>query len=143
MPMRLTLVVPRAAYAAAVEALTGINAAIVQVLDGRIPLLYESGVRYREPGKERWQTIAELYDRGAGDCKDLAAARAAELRYFEGELARPVVYEITAGRNGQRRFHAVVERADGTIEDPSRVLLAIERGLTNACDDACDPARRW
>lgn len=66
---------------------------------------------------EEWQNVAELYGAGKGDCEDLAGARAAELRVRRGEPARAIAY-----RSGPRKFHAVVRRADGTIEDPSRIL---------------------
>jgi|SoiMetStandDraft_2_1073263.scaffolds.fasta_scaffold28679_3 hypothetical protein len=119
--MRITI--PRPVLGAAVEGLAGVNCAILHVLDGRMPRLYESGVRYRQPGKLTWHTIADLYDLGFGDCKDLAAARCAELRFFEGEPAMPLVYETRRAH----RWHAVVQRADGAIEDPSAILLALER----------------
>lgn len=123
MPLSLQMVVPLPALEAAVEGLTGVNCVLIETLDGRVPRLYESGVRYRLPGKVQWYTVADLYDLLEGDCKDLTAARCAELRYFEGEPARPHVY-LT---NRAHRYHAVVQRADGTIEDPSAILVAQER----------------
>jgi len=79
--------------------------------------LYASGVRYRrnDPG-ERWQLPSETATRGGGDCEDLASWRCAELR-LGGESCRVVVQ-----RTGPRVLHAVVERANGKIEDPSRRL---------------------
>jgi hypothetical protein len=123
MPLRVELTIPKPAMRAAVEGLAGINAEIISYLGGRVPRLYESGVRYRKPGKLVWHTIADLYDLGYGDCKDLVAARCAELRYFESEPAIPLIYQTR--RPGM--WHAVVERADGTIEDPSRILIAMEK----------------
>jgi len=108
---------------ALLEAVTGINATILsrgaEVLGAELPLLYDAGVRYqREPrGREEWQTVLGNLRRRRGDCEDLATHRAAELRVYEGEPARAVVR-----RTGPRTLHAVVERADGTIEDPSKVL---------------------
>lgn len=83
------------------------------------PPLYASGVRYQpEPRRrERWLRIPEVMSRGHGDCEDLAAWRAAELRH-KGEEARVVMR--SGGAPG--KWHAVVERADGGIEDPSREL---------------------
>lgn len=122
MPLDVVMTIPKPAFAAAVEGLTGINCAIIEALDGNVPRLYESGVKYRQPGKLRWHTLADLYDLGRGDCKDLAAARCAELRYFDGEPARPLVYKTR-----RHRWHAVVLREDGTIEDPSRILIEMEK----------------
>jgi hypothetical protein len=97
----------------------------------QLPALYDSGVVYRrEPsGREWWEQASDLMqiasDR-SGDCEDLACYRVAELRYFEGEDgARARVLRTPRGS-----FHCVVERADGSIEDPSRELLAIESATT-------------
>jgi len=104
-----------------------------------LPELYESGIVYRrEPaGREWWETASDLLgllcppnekcgvtDR-SGDCEDLAAYRAAELRYFDGEHA-----VVRIGRTDRGNFHCVVERADGTFEDPSLRLLEIESEKT-------------
>lgn len=84
--------------------------------------LYESGIRYERepPGEENWQFAHELLQSRAGDCEDLACYRAAELR-LDGE---PAIAEVV--RTPRRSFHAVVRRADGRIEDPSRILLGWE-----------------
>jgi transglutaminase-like putative cysteine protease len=82
-----------------------------------IPPIYASGVRYiRRDPDERWQTPTETLRRGGGDCEDLAIWRAAELR-ARGEPARVIVYRSAPGV-----LHAVVRRASGRIEDPSRRL---------------------
>lgn len=121
--MRVVLDIPDsfASYEDALEALTRVNERILAgaVLSGvEPPSLYESGARYqREPrGVEEWRTVLGVLRHMAGDCEDLAAWRAAELR-LAGEPARVVVR-----RTGRRVVHALVERADGTIEDPSRAL---------------------
>jgi hypothetical protein len=84
-----------------------------------VPTLYSAGIRYqREPvGREWWQTAIDNFSEREGDCEDLASHRAAELNVLEGEPARTI-----AVRTGARSFHAVVQRADGTIEDPSAAL---------------------
>lgn len=81
------------------------------------PPIYQAGVRYRrdDPG-ERWQLPSETAAQGGGDCEDLASWRCAELR-LGGESCRVVVL-----RTGPRVLHAVVERASGKIEDPSKRL---------------------
>lgn len=93
---------------------------------GQWPALYDSGVRYkREPrGSERWLTPSVVLLKGEGDCEDLAAYRAAELRVTgEDPGARAVVV-----RSGDRTWHAVVDRTEGEhaaydeFEDPSAAL---------------------
>jgi len=91
------------------------------------PALYESGVVYRRepPGREWWQSSLDVLgvaSRRSGDCEDLAAYRAAEMRLYENNHARVRVVPTTRGS-----YHAVVEHEDGTIEDPSRILVDIER----------------
>jgi len=115
--------VPLVALPEAVEGLCAINFRLLGALRGQVPRLYESRVVYREPGKRKWHTVADLYDLGYGDCKDLVAARVAELRFFDAELAHPHVYLTQR----DRRFHAQVIRADGSYEDPSEILLDNER----------------
>jgi hypothetical protein len=82
------------------------------------PALYESGVRYaREPaGRERWQLPSETRAIGRGDCEDLAVWRVAELR-ARGEKAK-----LLLRRSGDRLWHAMVRRGNGSIEDPSKRL---------------------
>jgi hypothetical protein len=85
------------------------------------PRLFESGVRYAldDPRREEWKDIAETLSRGTGDCKDLAAWRIAELR-IDGEHAVACVDFYTSGARVLN--HVTVRRANGRIEDPSRVL---------------------
>lgn len=99
------------------------------------PPLYAAGVRYssRDPG-ERWQTPSETATRGAGDCEDLASWRCAELRNG-GEDCRVIVRRSRPGV-----LHAVVQRANGVIEDPSR-RLGMGRGRLSGM--ANEPNLRW
>lgn len=132
MTLRIEIHVPPipAAIEAVAEGLVGLNFWMLQEMDERgfdVPMLYESGVRYRREsaGEEWWESISDVMHVGAvgeGDCEDLSAWRAAELRYFYGEPAR-----VRIGRTKRGSFHAVVERGDGTIEDPSRILVELER----------------
>ena len=126
MPLRINITCPAdpEAIACVVEGLVALNACMMTAARkaGRsAPLLYASGVRYkREPkGREQWQSAAELLSSGEGDCEDLAAYRAAELR-CEGELAFVDIQPTNRGT-----YHAVVRRGNGQIEDPSRILLAM------------------
>jgi hypothetical protein len=86
--------------------------------DGRpFPLLYDSGVRYvREPpGSEVWQIPRDSYASKSSDCEDLGAGwRVPELWLLGETAARPFLKRV----NEQLR-HIQVERADGSIEDPS------------------------
>lgn len=107
-----------AALDAALAGLQGLAEAELSMV--RLPPLYQSGVRYqREPrGSEHWLLPSQVLGRGAGDCEDLAAWRAAELR-TSGE---DPFAQALALRSGPRTWHAAVIRGDGTIEDPSAVL---------------------
>lgn len=118
------------AIEALAEGLVGLNCVLMQHADERgveIPMLYESGVVYRrEPaGREWWETAQDaigMASKRSGDCEDLAAYRAAELRYFDGEMARVKIIRTPRGS-----FHAVVERENGDIEDPSLIAIELER----------------
>jgi hypothetical protein len=109
----------RAALLRAFEALAGINT--TYLLTYKAPPLYQSGVVYvpEPPGREHWQDVPTTLERGKGDCEDLASWRIAELR-VKGERAIPWVTWRRVGDG--LRFHALVKRADGTIEDPSARL---------------------
>ncbi len=76
-------------------------------------------LRYiRHDPTERWQTIRGIWRRGGGDCEDLAAAVAAEIRHRGGQ-ADPVIYRVRPGL-----AHVIVRARDrlGQVEylDPSR-----------------------
>lgn len=126
MPLIVSMRVPATvgALECAAESLVALNYMMMQKaidLGGGFPRLYDSGIVYRrEVNAESWQNATELLRSGEGDCEDLAAYRAAELR-MEGEPARLVIEKTRRGS-----YHAVVLRADGTIEDPSRILLTLE-----------------
>lgn len=84
------------------------------------PPLYSSRVRYERepPGSEVWQSARAVFASLRADCEDLAAGtRVPELWYAGETAARPIVKRINATLR-----HILVERADGTIEDPSLIL---------------------
>jgi hypothetical protein len=113
-----TIHVPTSAvfYEAAIEGLTRMNEEILAAAD--FPPLYQSGVGYRKEAEDTWRHADDVYCSGWGDCEDLASWRAAELRLSgEDPSARVYVY-----RSGPLRFHAVVARGNGRIEDPSVIL---------------------
>ena len=90
-----------------------------------LPPLYAQGVVYRrEPmcridGRnhfcEEFLSAHEIYRRGFADCEDLSCALSAQYR-LRGEPARAVAKPSAVG------WHIVVQRADGTFEDPSAKL---------------------
>jgi len=92
-----------------------------------LPDLYESGIVYRrEPkGREWWESAADalgVASNRSGDCEDLAAFRAAQCRVYEDDEA-----VVRVVRTSRGTFHAIVQHEDGTTEDPSRLLVEIER----------------
>jgi len=102
-------------------ALEGLAAAAAEeIAGGGMPSLYTSGVRYmrERPGHEEWQLPSQVLSGGYGDCEDLAAYRVGELRVSGADEGARVVIVKT----GPRTLHAVVQRSNGEIEDPSRAL---------------------
>jgi hypothetical protein len=103
------------------EALCDVNACWLGE-HANAPWLYRSGIRYEEepPGRDEWQDIPETLRRRVGDCEDLACWRIAELRARLGEPAKPYVKRTLYGP--RTVYHVAVRRADGRLEDPSRIL---------------------
>lgn len=125
--MRIRLAVPDslsrgdAAHAldAALEAVTRANEPAIA--SGAVPTAVQAikrGVRWRPepPGDEHFDLASVANARGWADCDDLAPWHCASLRATGVDPeARAVVRP-----SGPGRWHAVVRRSDGTIEDPSR-----------------------
>lgn len=109
-----------AVLVAMLEALAVINR-LELARDRSIPPLYQSGCIYiKEPaGADHWLDIHEIRRFGGGDCEDLVAWRVAELR-ASGERARFGVERYVMGRDTV--FHIFVVHADGSTEDPSKLL---------------------
>lgn len=88
-----------------------------------IPELYKSGVRYQNEPMGRPDELVDIPTillRRWGDCLHLCCWRVAELREAGESKAR---IRIKRKRSGQRRiFHVQVRRANGTVEDPSKLL---------------------
>lgn len=87
----------------------------------QLPTLYESGVRFRLPpqhgtGFENFCTPLETYQRGWGDCDNLVIWRVAEL-WDQGESARCRCEWLGDA------YHVLVRRGNGTLEDPSKILI--------------------
>ena len=108
---------------AILEALVWVN--LYYLRFHRVPPIYQSGVRYQlEPDGwecESFDSIPAILARGWGDCDDLAPWRCAELR-AQGEKAKIRIQWKQSPISGQKLFHIVVRREDGSIEDPSALL---------------------
>lgn len=121
--MRLNVAIPEAHVSApvldaALEATTRLNESMLQA--GQVPPFDTAlkSVRWKpEPfDEEHFDHAHEVIKRGWGDCDDLAPYHAASLRHTgEDPGAKAIVR-----RSGPKRWHAVVQRSDGRIEDPSK-----------------------
>lgn len=108
-----------AQLAAALEGLTLINQAQIQEgVRGVNADLQAGRITYarRDLGEE-WLPLLDLRARGAGDCEDLSAAIAAELRHHKRIHATAHPYFVP-GKPGL--VHVVVKLPDGRTLDPSR-----------------------
>lgn len=113
-----TLQVPSSAdtYSAALEGLVGVDEVILR-RNRELPTVYGSGVKYATPEHRCWRYPNEIARDGWGDCEGLSAWRAAELRVTGADPgARVKVYKTS-----RNRYHAIVVRGDGWVEDPSIV----------------------
>jgi hypothetical protein len=108
-------------YSAALEGLTGVNEVLMR-RDPSIPPLYSTGTRWElrpgDPSETMWRYAPDVATQGWGDCQDLSAYRAAELRVSGADPQASVRVYPT----GPNRYHAVVARGDGSVEDPSVIL---------------------
>ncbi len=134
--MRINVAVPEAHVAppvlnAALEATTRLNESLIKA--GDVPLFDEVRNRIRwkpePPGDEHFDHAKVVLGRGWGDCDDMAPFAAASMRATgEDPGARAIVK-----RSGPKRWHAVVQRSDGSIRDPSRETgMGQNRGIVGA-----------
>jgi|HubBroStandDraft_2_1064218.scaffolds.fasta_scaffold09641_3 hypothetical protein len=112
---------------AALEATTRLNEKMLA--DGQVPPFEEGlrqGVRWKPepPGAERFDHARTVLNRKWGDCDDLAPWHAASLR----DSGEDPDAEAIAYRSGPNRWHAVVRRSNGNIEDPSAEAGMRRRG---------------
>lgn len=121
-------ITPHQKAAAAVKLLdwvAGTNLATLKSLKARgqkIAPLYASRIRYApERNGEEFAGLLTVYRRGFGDCDDLCAIRVAELA-MQGEKAGFSIYWRPRPDRPPRAYHVQVRRANGRIEDPSRLL---------------------
>lgn len=122
--MRVNVAIPEAhvdapILNAALEATTRLNQSMLR--SGEIPTFEKGrkyGVRWRPepPGGEYFDHAKLVMGRKWGDCDDLAPWHAASLRNSgEDPKARAIVV-----KSGPKRWHAVVKRGNGEIDDPSK-----------------------
>jgi hypothetical protein len=123
--VRINVAVPEAhvdapVLDAALEAVTRLNETLLE--RGQVPefttALDKLGIQWKPepPGAEHFDHAGVVMKRRWGDCDDLAPWHAASLRHSgEDPDAKAVVYQ-----SGPRRWHAVVQRGSGEIDDPSK-----------------------
>lgn len=135
--MRINVAVPEAHVTkpiidATLEGVTRLDEALIRA---GTPTFEESvgSVKWQPepPGEEHFDHAAKVLQRGWGDCDDLAPWHAASLRVTGEDPGATAVVR----RSGPTRWHAVVQRSDGTIEDPSREAGMGRKGVhgVNGC----------
>lgn len=123
--MRINVAVPepevtKAVLDPALEAVTRLNEQLIR--KGSVPTFRRSLARDHiqwkpePPGAEHFDHAGVVQRRKWGDCDDLAPWHAASLR-ATGEDPNAIA---VVRRSGPTRWHAYVERSDGTTDDPSR-----------------------
>jgi len=121
--MRINVAVPEAHVSrpvldAALEATTRLNEAMIKA--GDVPLFDQvrDQIRWKPepPGQEHFDHAGIVLGRKWGDCDDMAPFAAASMRATGEDPGAKAIVK----RSGPQRWHAVVQRSDGTIRDPSR-----------------------
>jgi hypothetical protein len=111
---------------ASLESLTRLNQSMLK--KGKIPTFRSAvnNVRWKPepPGAERFDHGGIVLGRGWGDCDDLAGWHAASLRESGEDRGATAI----VNRSGDKRWHAVVKRSDGSIDDPSKEA-GMRRGI--------------
>lgn len=125
----------KAALDAALESVT--RTAASQVKTGKVPPAageIKSGrVRWEPepPGAEHFDLPSTVIGRGWGDCDDLAPWHAGSLRATGRDPGARAIVK----KSGPKRWHAIVQRSDGSIEDPSR-----HAGMYSVSGSGLDPS---
>lgn len=136
--MRVNVAIPESEVSApilnsALESVTRLNESLLK--QGQIPTCAEGikeGVRWKPepPGDEHFDHAGVVLRRKWGDCDDLAPWQAASLRHTGEDPDATAVVR----RSGPKRWHAVVRRGDGSIDDPSRAAgMGQHSGVVGAC----------
>ena len=119
---------------AALEGLVRLNLQMFRAASqaGRpVPSVYKAGIHWQRDQGETWDTADIVRRRGYGDCEDLAAWRAAELR-MQGIPAAAVVRQSNSPGVA---WHAVVALPGGKFEDPSAKLGMYDPRYRNLAGD--------
>lgn len=123
--MRINVAIPESHVDApvlnsALEAVTRLNEEMIR--SGEVPTFEEAlkkyGIKWKPepPGAEHFDHAQTVMRRRWGDCDDLAPWQAASLRVTnEDPNAKAEVY-----KSGNKRWHAIVSRGDGSTDDPSK-----------------------
>lgn len=131
---------------AALEAVTRLDESMIR--SGQSPTSHQlvaSGAKWRPepPGDEHFDHGGTIKARGWGDCDDWAPLHAATLRASgEDPGAKAIVVP-----SGPDTYHAIVQRTDGSLDDPSIAagMKPIRSGKVGGDDGetlqivACDP----
>ncbi|HEY0465278.1 MAG TPA: hypothetical protein VGC79_13775, partial [Polyangiaceae bacterium] len=121
--MRIQIAVPethvtKPVLDGALEAVTRLNEQLIKKGDSPTSdQLIAAGAKWEPepPGDEHFDHGALIAARKKGDCDDWAPLHAATLRVTgEDPGARAIVK-----KSGPKRWHAIVQRSDGSIDDPS------------------------
>lgn len=93
------------------------------VREGAVPRLYESGVRYvlDPPGQDTFADALHVWRAKQADCSSLVAWRVGEL-WASGERGADFRLRHYQLGPGEWLYHIYLVRANGKIEDPSRML---------------------
>lgn len=121
--MRINVAIPEAhvkkpVLDAALEAVTRLNEDLIK--SGVSPTadqLIDQGATWQpeKPGDEHFDHGGLIAERGHGDCDDWAPLKAAQLRVTGEDPGATAVVR----KSGEKRWHAVVRRSDGSEDDPS------------------------
>jgi hypothetical protein len=138
--MRVNVAIPEQHVTApvldsALEAVTKLNEQLIK--SGAVPKFTEAqhGITWKPepPGAEHFDHAGIVAARGFGDCDDLAPYLAAERRVTGVDPGASAIVVPS----GPQRWHAVVKRSDGRIEDPSEATGM--RGKRHAIAGAAVP----
>src|SRR5271166_235395 len=144
--MRIRIAVPEehvdpSVIDAALEAVTRLDESMIRKGQSMTSHdLVDAGAVWRPepPGDEHFDHGGTIETRGWGDCDDWAPLHAATLR-ASGEDPGAVARVIPSGPS---TYHAIVERSDGKLEDPSAMAGMQGSTVVGASDMAvwaCDP----